>query len=159
MHEVGEHLANLIEFGFAVAFRVVDAVINQPELILIRIDIHTRDHAVRIAAVLTAHQFDLVRKFLSSTVSSKDDVALDGFHDLRPDIIPDQARGELFLAQKPIDGVVRKLLGMVSIVGQRVIDLTDQQVLTIIKTAHRFAHEPRLYRFFKHQATSTVSFA
>ena len=55
----------MIQFGFAIALRVINPIVNQPEPILLRIDIDTCDHpnaiddALGVAALLTTHSRDL----------------------------------------------------------------------------------------------------
>ncbi len=69
-----QHVPYTIELAFAIAVRVIDAVVNAPELAKVRIDVHTRhdpdalDHAVGVATLLLAHQFNLGDVCLSSTV-------------------------------------------------------------------------------------------
>ena len=64
MHQVVEHLLDVMELGLAVALGVVDAVVDDPELLGFGVDVDAvnhpdaPDHRVGIAAVLAAHQSD-----------------------------------------------------------------------------------------------------
>ena len=65
-----EHVLEMIQFGFAIALRVINPIVNQPEPILLRIDIDTCNHpeafddALGVAAILTTHSRDLARMSL-----------------------------------------------------------------------------------------------
>ncbi len=62
---VVQHLADVVQFGFAISIWVINAVVDNPKLVRRRVDIPTchhanaLDHIVGIAAVLPTHQFDL----------------------------------------------------------------------------------------------------
>ena len=53
-----------VSLTIAIAIRIIDAIIDDPEAVEFRIDIHTGDHAdafnhaLGIAAILPAHQVD-----------------------------------------------------------------------------------------------------
>ena len=59
-----EHVGYVVELGFAVGFGGEEAVVKQPELVRVGIDVHAGhqadagNHAVGVAAVLTADQVD-----------------------------------------------------------------------------------------------------
>ena len=59
-----EHVLDVVEFGFAIPVRVIEPIIQQPELVGVGIDIDTSDHAnafdrgFGIAAPLSADQFN-----------------------------------------------------------------------------------------------------
>jgi hypothetical protein len=55
----------MIQFGFAVAIRIINSVVNDPNLVGFWVDRHTRhyadafDHSMGIAVVLSSYQFNL----------------------------------------------------------------------------------------------------
>lgn len=61
-------------------------------------------------------------------------------HDLPTDVFPEQAWGEPLALSGAIDRVMTALLAVVSKGRQRVVDLADQEILTVIQTSHRFFH-------------------
>ena len=62
-----EHFSDVVEFGFAVYIRRKQAIVDQPKLIGLRIDINTRDNSdafddsMSVARILTTDQFDVER--------------------------------------------------------------------------------------------------
>ncbi len=44
LHRMGKHLAHVVEFSFAVPVRVEEALVNDPELRGLRVDIDTGDN-------------------------------------------------------------------------------------------------------------------
>jgi hypothetical protein len=63
-----QHLLYMIQFALAVSIRVKDAIVNHPELLAMRVDVHTRDqadtsdHTLFIAAPLPTHHLDVGSK-------------------------------------------------------------------------------------------------
>jgi hypothetical protein len=55
-------------------------------------------------------------------------------------MLPDQPWGDPLVTQVAVDRVMTELRTVVSKVGQRVVDLANQQILTVIKTSHGFLH-------------------
>ena len=138
IHDVRQHVLHVIQLGFAVPVRVIEPIIQEPELVRLGIDIDTGhdadalDDGFGIATPLPPHQFNGKGVVLIQHRVIKDQIRLRRRHDLRPHVVPDQARRELFGSQIAIDLVVRERLAMVGKIGQRVIDLTDQQILAVI---------------------------
>ena len=64
---VDQHLTHMVQLALAVPVRVVDALVNDPETVLFRVDVDAGHHAdvlddpLCVAAVLPPHQFDLKR--------------------------------------------------------------------------------------------------
>lgn len=117
--------------------RVIAPIVRQPELVGVRLDINTGDDAKTFArsfgvtAPLAAHQLDGKGVVFIQHRIIKDQIGLRGRHDLRPHLVPDQAGREPFRPQVPIDFIVTERLTMIGQVRHRVIDLTDQQILTV----------------------------
>jgi hypothetical protein len=63
-------------------------------------------------------------------------------HDLPTDACPDQSWSDPLAMSVAIDRVMPALLAGISKVRQRVVDLADQEILTVIQTSHRFFHTP-----------------
>jgi hypothetical protein len=67
----------MVKFALPIPIRVVNAIVDDPELVKLRVNIHARHHpdafddGVGIAAVLPAYQLDLEGAVMISTVSSK----------------------------------------------------------------------------------------
>ena len=133
---------------------IVDAIVDQPELVECRMDIDTRhhadslDHGLGIPAVLPAHQFDGKRCVLVQYGVVKQHIATRCWHHLPAHVLPDQVRGDPLAASVPVDRVVAELLTVVSKVRQRVVDLADQQILTVIEASHRCFHAGDFTAFF-----------
>ncbi len=70
LHDVQQHVAHMVQFAFAIALRIIDAVVNDPELVKDRINVHAAhrpnafDHAMRVTALVLSHQFKLRRGVL-----------------------------------------------------------------------------------------------
>ncbi len=160
-----QHLPNMVKFSLAVAIGVIDTVVNEPELVGLRVDVDTGDDAdttndaAGIAAILAAHQLDGVRVILIEHRVIEDDVALLGRRQLRADIVPDETRCDALAAQVTVDGIMAQPLAMVGEVRQRVIDLADEQVLAVVEARNFVAHGRDSTAFFKELATCKVSSA
>jgi len=50
-------------------------------------------------------------------------------------LFPNKARFELFITQEAVELVMTKMLVVVGKVSQRIIDLTTEQILTVIKAS------------------------
>ncbi len=112
VHDVAQHLTHMIEFAFAVSLWIIEAVVNQLELIQRRIDVHaghdpnTLDELFGIAAVLASHQFDRKGSVLIQHRVVEDDVALSRRHDLAAHVVPYQPRRDPFTSQVAVDGIM-----------------------------------------------------
>lgn len=118
-----EHLAEMIDFGLSVDLRVVDSIVDAPELIGLWIDVDAGydadapDHALFVAAPLASDCLDFSGVvFVQNRVVEKQ-VALLGRDDLVFDLFPEEARRDLLPLQVAIDLVMAPLLGVVSEVG------------------------------------------
>lgn len=66
LHTVRKHVVHVIQFGLAIAIRVVNTIVDHPELVDWWIDVDTRhhtdtfDHPVGIATRLSSYQFDVM---------------------------------------------------------------------------------------------------
>src|SRR5437763_10795747 len=162
LDEVFQHLLQVIEFGFAIALRVVNAIINHPKLVGLRIDINASDHTdafddvVSVATILPPHEFDLERVVLIQDRVIKEDKALWGDDQLRAHLLPQQPRLNAVISQVAVDGIVRERLRVLGKVRQGVIDLTTEQILAVVKSrygswllSHRydFTQSPRAMSF------------
>src|SRR5271157_4265552 len=142
---VHQHLVRMLQLGLAVSLRIIDAIINDPELVQDRVDIHAGDHPdpfdhlMRIPAVLLPHQFDRLREVFVNHRVDKDQKPFRRLLDLTFDILPDQVRSDLVPGQIAVDRIMTELLRMFGKVRQRIINLADQQVLTIIQACDRVA--------------------
>lgn len=139
---VGQHLLQLIKLRFAIAIGVINAIINDPKLVGLGVDINAGDDAdafddvVGIATVLAAHQVNLEGVVLIQDRVIEDDIALGTQHEVWANWFPQQARLNAVIGKIAIDGMARKLLAVLSKVGQGVIDLTTEQILTIVEARH-----------------------
>jgi len=94
MNQVGQHVAHMIQLGFAVAVRIVEAVVDDPVLLRQRIHVHAVHHAdaldqtVSVAAVLTSDQLDLVREILIDDRVVKRDATFLVSRDLFTHVVP-----------------------------------------------------------------------
>ena len=145
---IRKHVMHMVEFGLAITFRRIDAVVNDPELVERGIDIDTRHHpnpsddAMRIPAVLPMHQFDLGREVLVRHGVIKNHITFWRLHHMRFHVLPHQTWSNLVSGQIAVHGIVAELLGMLGKIGQRIVDLANQQVLTVVQASDRF-----VYRF------------
>lgn len=146
MHHVVEHLMHVIELAFAIARRVIEAVVNQPERVQCRVDVDTGhhpnafDHGFGVAAVLTSYQLDGKGSIFVQHRVIEDHVTLRGCNHLLTHVLPDQPWRDALSSQVAIDGIVTEFLAVVSKVRQRVVDLANQQILAIIKSCYRCFH-------------------
>jgi len=146
MDHVGQHVTHVIEFGFAVTVRIVNAVIDDPVFAALRIHVEAvhyadaLDDAVSVAAVLPSHQLDLVRKILVGHGIVEHDTAVVVRHDLRANVIPHQPWRHVLAAQKSVDGIVAHIVNVIGKVRQRAVGRTRQQVLAVAQAAQMFRH-------------------
>jgi len=101
MHQVIEHLTHMIALALTIARRVINPIIDQPELIQCRIDIDTGDHAnpldhrFGIAAVLPSHPFNGKGSVFIQYRIIENHIALSRGDDLTSHILPNQSRGNI----------------------------------------------------------------
>jgi len=138
VNTVQQHILNMLQLRFSITIWVIDTVINDPELIGLRIDIHTShntnafDDPVRIPAILAPHQFDFVGIILVNHGVIKNQKSIWCLDNLLVDILPDCSGANFITCKIPIRHIVTKLVGVFRIVCERVIGLAHQQVLTVI---------------------------
>ena len=145
---IRKHVMHMVEFGLAVTFRRIDALVNDPELVERGIDIDTRHHpnpfddAMRIPAVLPTYQFDLGREVLVHHGVIKDHIPFWRLHHMCFHVLPYQTGSNLVPGQIAVHRIMAELLGMLGKIGQRIVGLANQQVLTVVQASDRF-----VYRF------------
>ena len=121
---------HMFEFALAVAVWVVNTVIDNPELLRVRIDVDTGhdadtfDDVVCIATPLTPHDAHLAGVVFVGHRIVKDEIAVRRLHHLCAHVFPDQMGRNTFARQITIDLIVAELLRMLGKVRQRVVDLT-----------------------------------
>lgn len=121
----------MVKFTLAVESRVIDAVVNQPKIVKLGIDVNASHHtdsfddAMSIAAVLPPDQLNGKGLVLIEYRVIKNYIPVLYWNNLFSNVFPYQSRGDSFSSQVPIDLVVRKLLAVVSKVGEGVVDLAD----------------------------------
>ena len=127
----------MLKFGLAISVWIIDTIVNNPKLIQRRVDIHASDNAYAfdntmcVTAILTPHQFDIVRIVLICHCIVKDQVAFGRLNDFGFDVLPGQFRAKFFSIQIAIQGIMAELLTVFGKIRQRIINLANQQVLAI----------------------------
>jgi len=135
----------MIQFAFPVAVRIIDAIINNPELIQFRIHVHAgqdpdpTDNAMFVAAILLARRSNLTRILFIQHRVIKYYVAVRRSDNLRLHILSCLSRGDFVPLQILLGSIVTELLRVAHKIRQRVIDLAHQQKLTVIQSRN-FAH-------------------
>ena len=100
--------------------------------------IHRKDiDAVCIATPLTAHDAHFAGVVFVGHRIVKDEIAVWRSLHLCAHVFPDQMRRNALARQIAIDLIVTELLRMSGKVGQRVVDLAAQQILTVIQAGDR----------------------
>jgi hypothetical protein len=141
---IQKHVLQMIQFGLSIPVRIINPVVDHPELVYFGIDVDTRydphpvDQAMRIPAVLLAHQFDLGGKVLIDHRVIKHQKPKRGRNDILFDILPDQVRSDGIPRLIAVRQVMTEFLAVFRVMGQCVIGLAHQQVLTIIQPSHAF---------------------
>ena len=165
MNHIRQHVSNMVELGLAVPVGVVESVVDEPELIQLRIDIDAGHHAdalnhrLGVAAPLPADQLDAVGIALVQHRIVEQHIARSGWHQVPAHVVPHQPRGNPLAAQIAIDGIVAESLAMIRKVRQRVVDLADQQVLAVSKTCHGFFHADDFTLHLRHWGALKATFA
>lgn len=137
--DLRQHLAHMDQFALAIASRIIDPIIDDPELAGGGIDVHTGDHAdafnqpMGVATVLTPHQFDVLREVLIDDRVIEDQITVVHLRDVGLHVFPDQPRGDLVARQIAINRVVAEFDTVIGKVRQGVVNLATQQVLTVIQ--------------------------
>jgi hypothetical protein len=83
---------------------------------------------------LATHKFDGKRRVLVSHRVIKEQVAIWRSDYRAFDLLPQQARRQFVATQVAVQVVMAVVLRMEGLVRQRVIDLTTEQILTVIKS-------------------------
>ena len=142
IHTIFQHVMHMIQLGLAVALRIINAIVDDSELIHSRIDIHTGhysdpfDDPMCITTPLPPDQVHLEREILIHHRVIKHQVAFRNLCPLTFHIFPYQVGRDLFACQIPVDRIMAEFLSVISKIGQRIIDWTDQQILAIIQTSN-----------------------
>ena len=142
IHTVCQHIMHMIQLGLAIPVRIINALVDDPELVQHGIDIHTGHHPnsfddpVCISAPLAPHQIHLEREILIHNRVIKHHISFRNLCHLSFHIFPYQVGRDFFACQIPVDRVMAEFLGVISKIGQRIIDLADQQILAIIQTSN-----------------------
>src|SRR4051794_2928379 len=116
VNSVGQHLPHMLELCLAIASRVIDTVVDDPELIADGIDIHACDHAnafdhpMGVTAILPPHQIDAFGEVLVNHRVVKDEIALRRLDYLVAHVLPHQTRRDAVARQIAVDGVMAERL-------------------------------------------------
>ena len=141
-----KHLPHVVQFALTVLVRVEDAVVNYPELLSTRVDVHTcyqayaSDHTLFVAAPLPTHHLDVGSKAVVQHCIVKDHVGLGVERQRRLRLLPQQARRKLLTAQVAVDGIMAKARQVLRHVREGVVDLAAQQKLAVIEFAYVCAY-------------------
>lgn len=104
MAHVRQHVMDVIELGFAVPIGIIEAVIDEPELIGRRIDVDaghdadTLDHGFGIATPLPADQLNPMGVLLVQDRVVEEEVARRGRHKVPAHVVPNQSRSNSFIS-------------------------------------------------------------
>jgi len=128
----------MIQFRFTVVFRVVNTVVNDPELVDLRVNVNTSyytnalDDAMRIAAVLPSYQFHVARKVLvyHSVIENQKSILRWTYIFLH--VFPNQPGPNFVTGQVSVRHITAEFLSVLGIVCQCIINLAHQQVLAIV---------------------------
>jgi hypothetical protein len=139
---VEQHFMYVIQLSFAIAIRIINAIVNDPELVYLRIDVHTGndtdalDDLMGIATVLASNQVDVSGKILvNHGVIENNETVWRGYH-LTFDILPHKAWSNFITCQVSVRRIVTELLSMFCEVRQCIIDLADKQILTVVQSSY-----------------------
>ena len=139
IHRMSQPIRHMIEFACAITSGVVDPIIDDPEAVDVRIDIHTGhdpdalNDAVGVATVLPPYQLNGTGIALIQHRIVEDQIAGWGGDELLADIFPDQARRNTVVRQVAVERIVAELLGMIGKVRQRIVDLATDQILAVVQ--------------------------
>ncbi len=142
IHTVCQHIMHVIQLRLAIPLRIIKTIIDDPELVQNGVDIYaghhpnTFDDPVRISTPLPPYQFHLEREILIHDRVIEHQVSFRYLCHLSFHIFPYQVGGDFFACQIPVDRIMTEFLGVISKIGQRIVDLADQQILTIILTGN-----------------------
>lgn len=132
-----EHLQNVVNLALAILIGVKDAVVNEPELVGGRIEIHAVDYAnalddtVGVARVLAANQLNFMAVFFIEDGIIKQHVPIGTELDLVTDLLPYLAGRKAAGLEEVLHIVVSKALEMLGQISARVIDLAAEQKLAV----------------------------
>ena len=138
-----EHLLDVLQLGLVVALRIKDPPVDDPVVPALGVHVQAVDHAdaldqgVCIAAVLSAHQFDLVGGVLVRDAVVEQQKSIRILLDVFLCVLPDDRRRDVVVLQVAVDGVVREMWVVVSQIGLGVVRLGRHKKLTVI-TSSRF---------------------
>ena len=133
-----QHVPDMIELGLAIGLGGEHTIIDGPVLTGPGIDVQTidntdtSDQAVDIAAVLSTHQFDLVRMVLVEDRVIENNAGVSAKLELRLNIFPNHARSQFIASNVSIQRIMAEMIMVIRMIGLREIYLTGQQKLTIV---------------------------
>jgi len=136
-----QHLADMVEFGLAITIRIEQAIVHNPILTIIGIDIKTIDypnafyHTMRITAILSAHHFDAARVIFIKNRVIENKISIRGLNNIPFNIIPDNSSCQFIPMKKTGYGIMTKAIFMLSQVRHGVIFLSRDKKLAIIQSA------------------------
>ncbi len=113
----------MVEFGFAICVGVEEAKVNDPELVCLRVNVDagdnpdTFDDAFGVAAVLAAHPLNGHGVVLVRDGVIEEHIAIGRSDQGVFNLLPDQARRELVLAQEAVELVMTVARAVVSSTG------------------------------------------
>lgn len=136
-----EHRRHMIQFAPPILPRIINAVVDDPELAAMRMDVDTTHQsdtigqAMGIAAPLLLRYLDPRSKTLVENGVVKDQIRFGMLFEKRLHLLPQMSWAQSDPAQIAIDGVVRKTLKMIGQVRQRIVHLATHEELAIIQLA------------------------
>lgn len=133
-----KHLAHMVKLAFSVPLGVVQAVVDDPVLAAIGIDIQAIDHSnsldqsMGVSTVLQAHQIDMMRMILVDNGVIEDQAAIGRSNQISLDVFPDQARRQFIAAQHAVDRNMTESVAVFCEMRHGEIGVTGTKELTII---------------------------
>ena len=129
----------MIKFDLAIPVCIVNTIVYDPKLGQFRIDIYpsaksnSLNYAMSACALLTPNQLNLLLKDLVGYHAIKDNNSFLNLNNISFDVFPGQLRLKSFSCHVAIESIMTEFLTVVGKIRQRIIDLTDQKILTIIQ--------------------------
>ena len=133
-----QHVPDMIELGLTISLGGEHTIVDGPVLAGPGIDVKaidntdTADQAMDIAAVLSAHQFDLVRMVLVEDRVIENNAGVSAKLELRLNIFPNHARSQFVASDISIQRIMAEMIVVIGMISQREVYLTGQQKLAIV---------------------------
>lgn len=137
-HQGDQHVVHMVQLALTVSIGVVQAVVHDPVLPAVRIDVQTVHHAgaldqaMCIATVLASHQLDIVRVVLVQNRIVKDDAAAWRRDDIALNVFPDHGSCQLVFTQVAIDRIAAEATRMLCIMCDCEVGVRGEKKLAII---------------------------